>query len=315
MRLLFISSTRIGDAVLSTGALAALLERHPGARVTVASGRIAASLFAAVPGLERVIPVDKRAFALHWPRLWAQTALQRWDLIVDLRASAIAHLLWAGERKVLRRRFPRLHRVEELARGLGLDAPCAPRIWTTPRHDQAAADLLPADDRLLAIAPAANWLGKQWRAERFAELAKRLTAPGALLSGGRVVVFAAESERAQVQPVFAALPDCVDLVGQADLLTVAASLARCAFFVGNDSGLMHLAAAVGTPTLGLFGPSPEWRYRPWGPRCAYVRTPESYDNLASRPGFPDSIDATLMDGLGVDTVEAAAAALWRADDI
>jgi ADP-heptose:LPS heptosyltransferase len=68
----------------------------------------------------------------------------------------------------------------------------------------------------------------------------------------------------------AALPESVDLVGRLSLPEVAACLARCAVFVGNDSGLMHLAASAGAPTIGLFGPTPAAEYAPAGLRAAAV---------------------------------------------
>jgi len=64
--------------------------------------------------------------------------------------------------------------------------------------------------------------------------------------------------------VLAALPDAIDLCGALSLPEAAACLARAALFVGNDSGLMHLAAAAGAPTLGLFGPTPAEEYGPAG---------------------------------------------------
>ena len=78
----------------------------------------------------------------------------------------------------------------------------------------------------------------------------------------------------------------IDLVGRIDLLTAAAALRRCALFIGNDTGLMHIAAAAGTPTLGLFGPSPIEQYAPWGSRTAVVRTaqpPETMFGPGLRP--------------------------------
>ena len=71
-------------------------------------------------------------------------------------------------------------------------------------------------------------------------------------------------------PLLAALPGAVDLVGRLALPGAAACLARCAVFVGNDSGLMHLAAAAGAPTLGLFGPTPASEYAPSGVCAAAV---------------------------------------------
>ena len=71
-------------------------------------------------------------------------------------------------------------------------------------------------------------------------------------------------------PVLTALPQALDLVGKLDLPEVAAVLARAAIFIGNDSGLMHLAAAAGAPTLGLFGPTPSDEYGPAGPKARAV---------------------------------------------
>ncbi|MFQ6018907.1 MAG: glycosyltransferase family 9 protein, partial [Kiloniellaceae bacterium] len=151
MRLLFITSTRIGDAVLSTGLLKHLIERHPGARVTVAAGRLAAPLFEAVPGLERNLAIDKRPFKLHWLKLWRAAVTRRWDLVVDLRASAIGYLLPARRRVVIGRRAHERHRVEELAALLGLAEPPAPTVWLGPKHEAAAERLVPPGGPVLVV--------------------------------------------------------------------------------------------------------------------------------------------------------------------
>jgi ADP-heptose:LPS heptosyltransferase len=164
----------------------------------------------------------------------------------------------------------------------------------------------------LAIGPAANWRGKEWRAERFSALAQRLTAMDGLLPGARVAVLAAAHERRQAEPLLAAIPPGrrIDLVGKTDLLTAAAVLRRCALFIGNDTGLMHIAAASGVPTLGLFGPSPTDQYAPWGPHTGLVRSADAPETMFG-PGFDHRTTDTLMDGLSVDAVEAAARQLWR----
>ena len=95
-------------------------------------------------------------------------------------------------------------------------------------------------------------------------------------------------------PLLAALPDAIDLTGRLSLPEVAACLARCALFVGNDSGLMHLAASAGTPTLGLFGPTPAHEYSPAGPHAAAVLSASS-----------------RMEDLSVDAAFAAATRLIR----
>ncbi len=312
MNILFITATRIGDAVLSSGLLARLVERHPGAKITIACGAPAAPLFSEVPGLRRVIVVRKRPAKLHWLRLWSDCVGRRWDLVVDLRRSALAWFLRAGERRLPPKSDATTHRVALLGRTLGLEPPPAPRLWTAPRHEDAAARLLPGGRPVLALAPTANWPAKIWPADRFAELARRLAAPGARLAGAAVAVTGGKEEDALARPVLDAVPagQGIDLIGL-DLLTTYAVLRRCALFVGNDSGLMHLAAAAGAPTLGLFGPTRDLHYAPWGPRGAVLRTEESVDDLIGAAGFDHKTAESLMGSLTVEAVERAALALTR----
>jgi heptosyltransferase III len=311
MHILFVTATRIGDAVLSTGLLSYLIERYPQARLTIAAGPVAAPLFEAVPALERLIVVEKRRGSLHWLSLYGAVVTRRWDLVVDLRGSAIAWFLRAADRKVMAKGDAGEHRVQQLARLFALDPAPNPRLWTASCHEQAAAGLIAPGGPVLAIGPTANWPGKQWRAERFTELAARLTAPAGPLPGSRVAVLAASHERAAAEPVLAALPAGrrVDLVGGVDLLTAAAVLRRCAMFIGNDTGLMHIAAASGTPTLGLFGPSPAAQYAPWGRLTAWVRSTDPPEAMFG-PGFDHRTTGTLMDGLSLDAAEEAARRLW-----
>lgn len=95
----------------------------------------------------------------------------------------------------------------------------------------------------------------------------------------------------------------------ADIPTTAAMLERASLFVGNDSAMMHLSAAVGTPTVGLFGPTRDEHYGPWGPNGLTVRTPETVETLLAsrRPGEPDR---TLMASLAVETILEAIEARW-----
>jgi lipopolysaccharide heptosyltransferase III len=312
MRILFVTATRIGDAVLSTGLLSYLVERYPGARVTVAAGPVAAPLFEAVPGLDRMLVIRKQPWSLHWLALYARAAPRHWDLVVDLRGSALAWMLRAGERRVMAKGDAREHRVRQLGHLFELDPPPDPLLWTAPRHRRAAEALVPPGTPVLAVGPAANWRGKQWRGERFAELARRLTGADGPLPGGRVAVLAAAHERTQAAPLLTAMPPArvVDLVGRTDLLTAAAVLCRSSMFVGNDTGLMHIAAAAGAPTLGLFGPSPEEQYAPWGRATAVARTALPREAMFG-PGFDPLTTGTLMDSLSVEMAEDAARDLWR----
>ncbi len=270
MRILFVSSNRIGDAVLSTGLLDHLLRAHPTARFTVACGPAAEGVFIRMPNLERLITMEKRPWGRHWLPLWAASVGRVWDLVVDIRGSGLAWLVPARRRAVNRRRPG--HKTVQLAAVLGLDPPPLPVAWTGPQDRARAAALLPPGP-LVALAPTANTDLKIWSAERFVALFRALAAGP--LPGARAVVFGGPEprERPLAAPVLAALPGAIDLCGVLSLPEAAAALARCDLFVGNDSGLMHLAAAAGTPTLGLFGPTPSDEYSPAGRRTAIARSP------------------------------------------
>jgi ADP-heptose:LPS heptosyltransferase len=271
VRILFITSTRIGDAVLSTGLLDHLLRENPGARVTIVCGTVAEGVFARMPGLERIIPVTKRRWSLHWLELWRQVALRRWDLVVDLRGSAIAWTLLATKRAVMKGGRRSGHRLLHIAETLGITPAPRPVAWFGEAEAAKAAALLPGGPWLI-LGPTANWRVKMWPAERFIALAQKLTGPGGLLPGARLAILGGPgaAERQMAEPVLAALPEALDLVGQLSLPEAAAVLARGALFVGNDSGLMHLSAATGAPTLGLFGPTPASEYAPVGARAQAV---------------------------------------------
>lgn len=297
MRILFVSSTRIGDAVLSTGALARLRELHPEARFTVACGPVAEGVFLRMPALDRLIPLEKQSLSRHWLALWREVAPTRWDLVVDLRGSALAWTLRARRRAVMRGGRRSGHRLRHIAEALALQPPLTPVAWFNDADAAQAAALLPTRP-VLALGPTANWQTKMWPAERFITLARALTAPDGPLPNAPLAILGGPgpAERAMAAPVLAAFPDALDLVGRLSLPEAAAVLARAALFIGNDSGLMHLAAAAGAPTLGLFGPTPASEYAPIGPRAEAV--------LAEGPP-----GAAPMDALPVTKVLRAAEAM------
>lgn len=313
LRILFITASRIGDAVLSTGLLAHLAATYPQAKVTVACGIAAASLFAPAPFVERVIPMVKRKRAGHWRDLWLETVGTGWSLVVDLRGSAIGYLLPTLRRRVLKSAWDPKHRLAHLSSVLGLDMPLPPHLWNTVEQQALAASLLPDGAPILAVGPTANWGAKQWPAERFAQVVAQLTAPTGILPHARVAVFGAENERGAAQGLIESVPADrrIDLVGKVDLATVHACLKRAAFYVGNDSGLMHIAAASGTPTLGLFGPSSEVFYGPFGSHCASVRGPRSFEDICHAADYDYRSQDCMMLDLTVDRVVAAAGELWR----
>lgn len=287
MRILFIAPNRIGDAVVASGLLDHLVSTHPEARFTVACGTPAGGVFQRMPNLESLILVEKRPRNMHWLTLWRQVVRRRWDLVVDIKGSALGYLVWARRRAVFRGGRGRMF--EQYAAALGVSPAPRPVAWTAAA-DRDKAEMLLGDGPIIALGPTANWDGKVWPAPRFAALVQRLRAEA--LPGARVAVFGGPGgrERAMAAPLLAALPDATDLCGTLTLAEATACIARCSVYVGNDSGLMHLAAATGTPTVGLCGATMDTAVamEPAGLRARWA--------MASGPS---------MDALTVETVMAA----------
>lgn len=293
-RILFVGWTRVGDAVISTSLIAHLLDRYPAAAMTMVCGPLAFEALKTVPRVERFIVLTKKPWNRHWIELIGSLIGTRWDLVVDLRDSAVSYLVFG--RRVLRFRkaaVPR-RRVEELADMAGLAAAPWPRLWLAPEHAAVADRVITGGGPWLTLCPGAGRSEKLWPVDRMAALARRLTAAGPL-AGARVLAVGAPGEEALSAALTAALgPDrVVDLVGRESLLAQAACVARTGLFVGNDSGFTHVAAALGVPALGVFGPTDPRQYAPFGPRAGFVG------------GSADGPCRAIGD-ITVDEVEAAA---------
>jgi heptosyltransferase-3 len=292
MRILFVTANRVGDAVLTTGVLDHLIRQYPACRVTVACGPPAAGVFARMPNLERLVVFAKKPWRTHWLGLWREVAFTHWDLVVDLRGSALAWLVRARRRAVMHRVPGRKH--EQFATVAGIAGPAPlPVAWTGPQDDARAAALLPAGRPVVGLGPTANWSGKIWPAERFAELFRRL-ADGAL-PGAQALILAGpgEIEREMAAPLARLLPEAIDTTGQLSLPEVAACLRRCAVYIGNDSGLMHLAAAAGTPTVGLCGATRDRaeQFVPAGRRARWAMgTGERMEDLSVEEALAAALD-------------------------
>ena len=294
MSILFITSSRLGDAVIASGAIAHIRRAWPEAKLTVACGAAASGVFARLPGLERLIVFEKQSLDRHWLSLWSRVVREPWHLVVDFRGSALAYGLRARQRMIVRGGRRPGRRYLQIAEALSLHPAPLPVVWTAPADQACAASLLP-EPTILGLGPTANWDGKIWPAAHFVALAQRLAQQTDL---SHIAVFGGPGadERARAAPVLAALPGAIDLVGALSVAEAAACLARCALFIGNDSGLMHLAAAAGTPTLGLFGRSRASEYAPAGIRADFIAAPGPEGEAP-------------MAGLTVDAVVDAALAL------
>lgn len=307
--LLFITSNRIGDAVLSTSALEAARARLGATPdVTVVCGPLPAPLFRATPGLARIVTMEKRAG--RWADLWGKLRGVRYDLAVDLRGSLTTFALNAKRRIVHRKSALVRHKLDDLAALMGERALPSPHLHLDDKSRADADAVLNghAGGALVCLGAGANFIGKRWAPEHFALLAQRLVGADGPLHGARVALLGAPGDAALHVEIAATLKAmglvAIDCAGRLDLLACAALLQRATLFVGNDSGLMHIAAAMGAPTVGLFGPSDERVYGPAGARTAVVRG-RAYDDIMAT-GYMPLIEHSLMGDISVDLVESAA---------
>ena len=306
--ILFITSSRLGDAVLSSGLIKALADEIEDARFTIVASALTAPLFEHVPGLTKIIVMEKQPFAGHWYGLWRQARRQHWGLIVDTRGSAISGFLRRSRRAVHKPGTAAIHKVIEAARLLKQEkTPPSPHIYIADAERARADQLTAGDGLILAMAPAANWVGKMWPTEHFAQVARTLLGAGGELAGGRLMVMGGPGDRVVAAPLLNAVPKDrrIDLIDREPLLVSYAALAKARLFIGGDSGLMHLAAAAGTPTLGLFGPSDERLYAPWGDHARAVRGSKSFEEIRARDTRLNHPVCHMMD-LRVSAVVSAA---------
>lgn len=309
-RSLFITNTRIGDAILTTGLIEALHLEDPDVFWTVVAGPVAAPLFDETPFVEQVIPLKKMRLSAHWLALWARLVGTGWDTVIDLRGSAISRILPARRRFIRRSiRADHRHKVIQAAAVIGREAtPPSPRLRLSEATRAAALADLPAGP-LLALSPSANRIGKTWPLDRFIALVDRLTGPNGPLAGWSIAVLGGPDERDAARALAERLPgrDVRDITGEA-LLQTAALLEQADVFVGNDSGLMHMAAAMDCPVVALFGPTDERLYGPWTPDRRIVRAEAEVVTFGSTSRTVSETETQML-GITVDQAADAVADL------
>ena len=279
-RILVIRLDRLGDVVLSTPVLQALRERFPHAFIAMLVRPPCRGAVDGHPALNEVIGYDKdRAHRSLWATIRFARSLRRheFDTALILHPSNRSHWIpWlAGipvrigyDRKsgwLLTHRLP--HRKQEGAKHeavytlellapLGV-SPADPRP-VVPVHPDAVervdallrASAIGPGDRLVAIHPSASCVSKRWLPERFAEVADLLIMEQRV----RVCLVAGEADAGHAQQVARAMRQpALDLAGRLSIAELIALLGRCRCLLSNDSGPVHLAAAVGTPVVDIFG--------------------------------------------------------------
>lgn len=299
-RALVIKLRHHGDVLLAAPVFSALKHAMPGLAIDALVYADTAGMLAGHPALDRVHVIDRAwkhaGLIARARREWAlrrTLASAGYDLLIHLSdhhrglglARALKPTVSVAPRRAgqaawnhafthlyaMPREGNRRHTVD-----VHLDA--LRRIGIHPGVDERGVVLVPGAaaearaDALLAahglarsgfihLHPASRWMFKTWPAERNAALIERLAA-----AGHRVVVTCAPSEveRAFVARILAATPPgAIDLGGALSLKELAALTARARLFVGVDSAPMHIASAMGTPVVALFGPSGEHDWGPW----------------------------------------------------
>ncbi len=292
----------------------------PSAHITVATPSRAGDVATRLPVADAVVALralDHLPTPGSWLRAWVQLRRRRVDVVVVCsprrRDAALAYAIGAPRRVGVSRlttgfffsdHLPRSGGNNaavwvELAATLGIHGPqptadFTPRAGALARVETLLADAHVDTERILvALAPgvsnadAAGVAPRDltWAPERYAHLANQL----ALRHGAAIVLIGPESDRAAVNATLVDLgAPHLDLCGELDIDETAALLTRCDLLVCSDSPLLHLAAAVGTAAVGVFGPTDGRRRGPYGPAHRVV---QAMPELTGRrhPGRVDSI--------------------------
>ena len=294
----------IGDVVLSFPAIRALRENFPNARLVVAVREKAAELIADCPWTTDVISINKK------PRKWYQELayqkdffLRLWkynfDLAVDLRADrrgAILTLLsgarqrigfYAQDGKLWRNRVynhmpygkekPGRHMVEYYLDILSAYNLGTKNIWpelVVPKEKlQKAIELFKAENiewerPVIAIQPFSLWPYKEWSVNKYVDLIQRISDEYEF----SIIITGSSDEREKAQELIKKSERHVyNFAGKTTIGMLAAVLKICRLFVGGDSAGIHIAAAVGTPTVSIFGPMSSVAWAPRGTRHRVVQ--------------------------------------------
>ena len=290
----------IGDAVMATPALAAIRGHFPQADITLLANPLVAQLFTPHPAVDRVMTFDRtgRHRGLTGRlRLARELRAERFQLAIILPNSFDAALVpWlAGIPARLGKRSdgrgllltacyapddqpPLPHEVDyyrHLVGAFGIDAPTAPLcLTTTSSEDRTAAELLAAhgikpEDAVIGVNPGATYgAAKRWYPDRFADVARQLAAAW----GARPVIFGSPNEAGIAADIEQRLEGAgLNMAGKTSVRELMALIKRCTFFITNDSGPMHIAAAFDVPTVAIFGSTDHATTSPYGNRAIIIR--------------------------------------------
>jgi lipopolysaccharide heptosyltransferase II len=310
--ILFIKPSSLGDIVHAMPTCAAICRAYPKARLTWLVKRQWAGLVERIDGVDRVWPVESTLTG--WLSQVSLLRAEHFDLVVDLqglfRSAAIGWLSGSpllvgfangreGSPWFYSRRVPvpqvEMHAVDRyllVAKAVGAVEVGTPEFrFCIPQSDYDEVDHLLSRSGVtpgtswVAMNVSARWPTKRWPAVSFAEVADLLRQEGS----GAVVMIGGPDERADVATVSGMMKTpAVDLAGATTVGLLPALLSKASLLITNDSGPMHIAAAVGTPVVALFGPTSAARTGPYGVGH-HVLT----GNVPCRPCFSRTCHNTL----------------------
>jgi len=329
-KILIRSTNWLGDAVLTTPAMGQLRKAFPKAEIVVAANPAVAEMLAHHPDLDRVMVWDKkhRHKGIHGlVQFSREVRKEKFDLAVLFQnAFEAAFMVWLarvprrmgyrtdGRALLLNYGVPvsaaehRLHHSEYYANMMkqaGVAAPIGrPRLYCSKQEIAWAEQQLPGD-RWVAINPGAAYgSAKRWLPERFAEVAEKITEE----LGARIALIGSQQDVAVgAQIVSHSHASILNCIGKTTIRQLMALLTRCQLLITNDSGPMHMAAALATPLVAVFGPTDPLTTSPVTNRCRIVRHPVACAPCLKRHC---PTDHRCMTAISVDEVMDAAHSLW-----
>ncbi len=278
-KILFISLSNIGDIVLTTPVMRILSENFPGARMDVMVGPNGVELFKEHPAIFKVITYDKHVPMWDKRRLIRKLRKVKYDLIVDMRNSLIPFLLGAKYRTSPIQIPPKAieHKKRQHIRklssiGIGLDAADAHFYVHIPREDNEYIERImisfEKNKPIVAISPGAKSEIKRWPKENYAKLTERLAEE----LSAQIIMVGDEADSLLIRDISMSVKhNMMDLSGKTTLCQLASLLGHCDLLITNDSAPLHLAGAVGTKVLAIFGPTDPKNYGPTGSEDRTIR--------------------------------------------
>jgi len=278
VKILFICSNLIGDTILSSGAINHFIVKNKAAKLTFVVGPTAAPLLKNFRNVENIIIFKKKKFNLHWLNIFLKTYRTKWDIVVDFRSSLISYLL-NNKQKYIFKKNQKMHHIDQLTSSFGFN--CSNLLIPTSEEEtNEVNDRLDSLFRHIVIFPGGNWYPKLWSAENYNETMKLL------LDKYKNIKFILVGSLNEKSKYYNQLTKdikedyIIDLFG-CNLTLTSAYMKNSNIFIGNDSGLMHLAVANQLKVVSLFGPTNEKIYGPYGNQNIIIRTSESFDYFKS----------------------------------